>query len=285
MGLTDPSGDYVYAMDRVGQGMRARGLGSFPSRLRDTRGALWDRPYGRSVNYYLRRPRTGTMLREFMNSEAVDWGAVRSNTPAEIGQLGVTEGEIFYDCLQRWHIHEDFEAYGMMMPFLGIEGGPDGPYQLRVKLALFQSFPYVHEYQTWKILPGAKFLLDATVENTSGASLQRKLFIPFENRTQGTLVIPAGLYYLFIMPDNPFEFTMSVYIRTVRDYVNDTALVWRADRYRSFSPTVDFDTYDYADLVFQNDGSAPPIGTVYSPAPSSSQPWFDIDFSFLGRFV
>lgn len=81
MGPTDPSGDYVYAMDRVGQGMRARGLGSFPSRLRDTRGALWDRPYGRSVNYYLRRPRTGTMLREFMNSEAVDWGAVRSNTP------------------------------------------------------------------------------------------------------------------------------------------------------------------------------------------------------------
>lgn len=53
----------------------------------------------------------------------------------------------------------------MMMPLLGIEGGPDGPYQLRVKLALFQNFPYVHEYQTWKILPGAKFLLDATVEN------------------------------------------------------------------------------------------------------------------------
>jgi len=64
VGLTDPSGDNVYAMDRVGQGMRARGLTAYPSRLRDTRGAIWDRPYGRSVNYYLRRPRTGTMHRQ-----------------------------------------------------------------------------------------------------------------------------------------------------------------------------------------------------------------------------
>lgn len=224
------------------------------------------------------------MLREFMNSEAVDWGAVRSTTVADIGQTGVGGGLVFYDCLQRWHFQEDFEAYGMILPFHGIESTLDEPYPLRIKLALFQNFPYVHEYQTWKLLPGAKFLLDTTVENTSGSSLQRKLFIPFENRTQGTLVIPAGLYYLFIMPANPtFEFTMKVYTRTVRDYSNDTAQVWRSDRYRGL-PNVDFDTYDYANLVFPNDGSAPPIGTV-TPPPSFAQPWFSIDFSFLGRFV
>lgn len=81
MALTDPSGDHVYAMDRIGQGMRARGLDSYPSRLRDTRGAIWARPYGRSVNYYLRRPRTRTMMREFMNSEAVDWGRLDPTRP------------------------------------------------------------------------------------------------------------------------------------------------------------------------------------------------------------
>jgi len=111
------------------------------------------------------------MIREFMNSEAVDWGAVRSTTVGEFGQFDYLPGEVFYDCLQRWHVQEDFEAYGMMLPFQGIEAGPDGPYELRIKLALFQNFPYVHEYQTWKLLPGAKFLLDTMVENTSGSSL------------------------------------------------------------------------------------------------------------------
>lgn len=286
MSLTSPSGDIVYAKEAWGQDMRAVGLDAYPSRLRDLDEAIWERPFGRQVNYYVRRPRTRTILRELMNSEIADWGAARVAAPQEILQPNNGEG-VSFEALQRWHFQEDFETYGMILPWVSLEilefPAPE-PFPFRLKMALFQNFPYIHEYQTWKLFPGARFKIDTGVASASFDEM-RKLYIPFENRTQGRLIIPAGYYYLFIMVDDPpVDYKIRAYTCVARDYDNDTANVWRSNRYQIFSPEVDWDTYDYSEVVYQNDGSAPPSIPGVDP-PTGYGPWAEINFSFLGRFV
>lgn len=287
MSLTSPSGDIVYAKEAWGQDMRAAGLDAYPSRLRDLDEAIWERPFGRQVNYYVRRPRTGTILRELMNSEIADWGATRIAAPVSITQPAHGDG-VFFDALQRWHFQEDFEAYGMVLPLVEfVPVGSPAPemFPFRLKFALFQNFPYIHEYQTWKLLPGGKFKIDTEIDTLSLDTI-RKLYIPFEERTQGRLVIPAGYYYLFIMPDDPpVDYSITAYTCAPRDYSDDTtANVWRGSRYREFDPEINWDTHDYADDVFLNDGTAPPSYTDTVP-PGEADVWGTINFSFLGRFV
>jgi len=271
----------VSKIEAVGADMRVVGLDSAPPprQVRTLDGGTWERPFAAPGNYYMRRPRAGEIMREFQNSECVTWGAARVFTSIvqaiEDDEPPSVDDRYLY--FQRWHFPADFEAYGVWCPFFQITPTEDEFATLQIKLALFKTFPIENTTQAWQMLPGATFSFAANI-NTD---FMRRVLIQPEPTNYGRVIIPAGWYYLLILPNPPlngFAFT-----RIVRDYDNDLSNIWRSDRVTTIDVGGDWDGFDLASIEYQNDGSAPPQGTTKW---NNTYPrWVLIDFAFGGRFV
>lgn len=268
-------------------GIQVCGLDSYPTRIRDPRGSLWEKPFADAENFYCRMPMSSAVVDEYLNSQCPAWGASRPDLSVPtLLTLNYTSviwpDDGWPEGLQRWTFPHDFETYGIMVPLVEWTTGA-----VRFKFALFQMFPYGNTTQAWKLLDGAKFKIDVTP--TAGSV--RKFLAKPDPSNSGRVIIPAGLYYLFILPDSN-DFTGKYFARYPRDYstlgTTDTSQIWRSDRYRLNTdlPPATWADYDYSTLVFNNDGTAPPIGTSSPASPvTGGQPWFRIDFGFYGRWL
>lgn len=137
--------------------------------------------------------------------------------------------------------------------------------------------------QAWKGVPGATFKFEGTIASSvppPQADTVRRVFIQPEPSNYGRIQIRSGWYYLLILPEPPFS--GFAYTRVCRDYADDTANIWRSDRAKLITLPTTWDDYDLAQLVYDNDGTAPPIGTdEWFGEPR----WPQVDFAFGGHFV
>jgi len=264
----EPDGVFAYEKQTIGADMRVLGVGSTAGTIQDPMGYTWYRPFSGAVNYYTVRALSGLRNHEYMSSEACDIGGDLRTTLVSIAQANPGE-TVAYDCLQRWHFPQSFECYGMIAPIYDYISGA-----LKLKLGLFQDFPYGYSTFPWKLFSPAKFKIETT------STEERKLFIPPDPADTGRIIIPAGRYWLFIMAGAAFSGTF--YGRTVRDYSVGGDRTWVGDRYRTFTAT-NYAAFNYASTSFVNDGTGPPAASLSAPA--NSAPWFTVDFAFLGRFI
>lgn len=281
--MADPT--MVVKSQALGSGIRPIGLSSVPPRLRGLCNEEWERLFGEGSDFYTRVPLSGCALDEYLCSSSEPWGASRPNLfldtsapPPDLIRINQLDIDVppQQEYWQRWNFMHDFECYGLTIPLQEYDSGT-----IRMKFGLFQMFPFTNTTQAWKILEGATFKIDHAP--TTGQS--RKLFVPPDPSNGGTLVIPAGLYYLAIYPGADLE--ASFFGRYPRDYTDDGSNLWRADRVRTNTST-DWSTWNFADVVFDNDGTAPPVAsgmTAIPPDDDNAYPYPRIDFGFYGRFV
>ncbi|MBX7132480.1 MAG: hypothetical protein K1X67_07365 [Fimbriimonadaceae bacterium] len=273
---------------KLGTGIQPIGMQTLPDRLRDTRNAEWEKLFGEGSDFYVRVPLSGCAADEYLCSSSQAWGASRQNlattgTPPQPVLLTINQTVLpsppREEYWQRWTFPHDFECYGLTIPLVSYTSGEDRA--IRMKFGLFEMFPHTNTTQAWRLVDRAKFLID--YEPPSGE--YRKLLVPPDPANAGSIRIPAGLYYLAIYPGALL--TAKFFSRYPRDYQFDAANLWRADRLYTNS-AANWASYNFADVVFDNDGGAPPVlsGMTGPPADdSTSLAYHRIDFGFYGRFI